>query len=333
MRDKRIDYLKGFTIILVILGHVVQYGHTDYDENVVYNIIYSFHMPLFMFLSGWVINYSLKKGVSFLTFIKKRFIGLMIPFITWAIIGSVYRSFSRATVFDIDSFIVNLKAYFLRPEHGLWYCWVLFFACLIHGILYKLPEKVGVCLLIAVAVCLWILRLPNVFGLHNLQKLFVFYVAGYLISKYKYGSNTVFNVVVVALWLVSIYLVVSHGHRHIIDEKLIETRYDYMLLNRLILALIAGTWIYVLFVFAKKIKQFDCIVLLGKYSLDLYVFQGFPTVAVRKIKYLIAGNDIFDILFTIVYTGILTIGIYYFSKKVIRKNKYLSLLLLGKTSN
>ena len=47
-----IDALKGFTILLVVLGHVLQ---VRYDiDNLLYRYIHSFHMPLFMFLSGYV---------------------------------------------------------------------------------------------------------------------------------------------------------------------------------------------------------------------------------------------------------------------------------------
>ena len=45
-RNLRLDSLKGFLIILVILGHI-----TD-DYNLIY-FIYVFHMPLFVLLSGY----------------------------------------------------------------------------------------------------------------------------------------------------------------------------------------------------------------------------------------------------------------------------------------
>ena len=48
------DMLKGFAIIMVIAGHAVQYlisGH--YYDKEVYRLIYSFHMPLFMAITGF----------------------------------------------------------------------------------------------------------------------------------------------------------------------------------------------------------------------------------------------------------------------------------------
>jgi fucose 4-O-acetylase-like acetyltransferase len=62
--SKRIEYidrLKGFAIVLVVLGHVTDgyfFGRFDPGSDDIFwticNIIYSFHMPAFMAVSGYV---------------------------------------------------------------------------------------------------------------------------------------------------------------------------------------------------------------------------------------------------------------------------------------
>lgn len=52
-RNDSIDFAKGFLMIFVILGHIVQ--GTIEDGNL-RGVIYSFHMPLFLFISGYMIN-------------------------------------------------------------------------------------------------------------------------------------------------------------------------------------------------------------------------------------------------------------------------------------
>lgn len=48
------DSLKGWLMILVILGHAIQtIMLEDCNNDHVWNIIYSFHMPAFMAVSGW----------------------------------------------------------------------------------------------------------------------------------------------------------------------------------------------------------------------------------------------------------------------------------------
>lgn len=73
---KRIEYIdiaRGIGILLVVLAHndfgfISQYG---------YQVIYSFHMPLFFLLSG----YFIKTNSSFFEFFKKRFHSLLKPYL------------------------------------------------------------------------------------------------------------------------------------------------------------------------------------------------------------------------------------------------------------
>jgi len=74
--SKRIEYIdiaRGIGILLVVLAHN-DFGNISAFG---YQVIYSFHMPLFFFLSG----YFIKTSVSFLEFFKKRFHSLLKPFL------------------------------------------------------------------------------------------------------------------------------------------------------------------------------------------------------------------------------------------------------------
>ena len=54
MRDNRIDSLKGFLIVLVVLGHLLRECCDLNGFNLNMTIyIYSFHMPLFILISGF----------------------------------------------------------------------------------------------------------------------------------------------------------------------------------------------------------------------------------------------------------------------------------------
>lgn len=54
-RINYIDRLKGFAILLVVMGHVSLFSFRG-NDNAVFGVIQSFHMPLFMFLSGIVVS-------------------------------------------------------------------------------------------------------------------------------------------------------------------------------------------------------------------------------------------------------------------------------------
>ena len=60
-RIEYIDNIKGFAILLVVMGHVIANWFGDFyvvldndtdNQLMIWKLIYSFHMPLFMFCSG-----------------------------------------------------------------------------------------------------------------------------------------------------------------------------------------------------------------------------------------------------------------------------------------
>jgi fucose 4-O-acetylase-like acetyltransferase len=74
--SKRIEYIdiaRGIGILLVVMGH------NDFSlvSPFVYKLIYSFHMPLFFFLSGYFLN----TGVGWWSFFQKRFNSLIKPYL------------------------------------------------------------------------------------------------------------------------------------------------------------------------------------------------------------------------------------------------------------
>ncbi len=105
-RDELLDFYKGIAIILVVLGHTFQlYNRLNFDESLGFRIIYSFHMPLFVFLSGaatanWLgtinINsnlYTYNKGA--LLRIYKSAVRLLLPFVAWGGSAFLYERHSR----------------------------------------------------------------------------------------------------------------------------------------------------------------------------------------------------------------------------------------------
>lgn len=49
-----IDNIKGLLIILVVLGHSIQAAGLGIETNLINRFIYSFHMPAFMAISGFL---------------------------------------------------------------------------------------------------------------------------------------------------------------------------------------------------------------------------------------------------------------------------------------
>lgn len=54
MRLLWIDWLKSILISLVVVGHSIQFSDVSFESNWLFRFIYSFHMPLFFFVSGFL---------------------------------------------------------------------------------------------------------------------------------------------------------------------------------------------------------------------------------------------------------------------------------------
>lgn len=74
-RSEYLDFLKAILIITVLLGHCIQYGggyeDNSFFDNKLFKFIYSFHMPLFMLISGYLFSESVKKGNFFVCYKKE----------------------------------------------------------------------------------------------------------------------------------------------------------------------------------------------------------------------------------------------------------------------
>ena len=169
-----VDGLKAFLIYLVVLGHCIQYTCSTYNENLVFYIIYSFHMPLFMFVSGFV---SYKETVK-MNVIVRRFVQLMIPFFFYTILGAIVKQ-------DIRIFIDTC----LYPERGLWFLWALFFIVLLNTCGKVLSQGLRVSPLIGDIIVFVFLAIAghctDLYGIATIAKFYLYYTIGLYVRKFE----------------------------------------------------------------------------------------------------------------------------------------------------
>lgn len=167
-REKWLDSFKGLGILFVVLGHCFppQEGVTNY--------LYSFHIALFFFVSG----YHLPKDIylqSFSSFSQKRFKRLMYPYfvyglityLIWLLLG---RNFGMNKVLDIPVlkpllglFYGNGFDNYLVFNIAIWFLPTLFSSLIIY---YRLTRifKNRVNLLLAVLTFLGIGYIDSIYG-------------------------------------------------------------------------------------------------------------------------------------------------------------------------
>ena len=93
------NVVKGIAIAAMVLGHAIQYGgganyynSSSYFENIVFRTIYGFHMPLLIFVSGYLFAFSIKK-YSLKRLCHKKMTSLLLPLmVNVAILVLLYES-------------------------------------------------------------------------------------------------------------------------------------------------------------------------------------------------------------------------------------------------
>lgn len=204
-RLQYIDIAKGICILLVITGHILQFNCCGYGSDTAFNFIYSFHMPVFMLLSGYVAALSQRRidaGVA-IDFIKKKFKSLVPPFFVWGLFISPFIIKQQG----IESIISTTKDLILNPSTGAWFIIVLFFIqlyFLLFRLLSERLDKYGKFLgdVIAFFIVMGLLVIStklvdncneSIWGIKQYLSIryFVCFILGYYYQKF--GQSIVFN--------------------------------------------------------------------------------------------------------------------------------------------
>ncbi|HHD2787152.1 TPA: acyltransferase family protein [Clostridium perfringens] len=120
-RNYLIDNSKGLLIFLVVLGHSLEFIRKDYEvARLLYVFIYEFHMPVFVFISGYL-SKNVEKGR------KNAVRNFLTPFllfnIIWNLITLVGPLFLRGKFTELPS---EQAFSFFTPGWALWYIFAMF---------------------------------------------------------------------------------------------------------------------------------------------------------------------------------------------------------------
>lgn len=115
MRLRNVDLLKGVLIILVIVGHILL-GSTE--QSLPRYIIYCFHIPVFIGLSGFLFNYTKMGQLSLKGFISKYLFRIILP---WVIAVLVYKLILNFNVIVQTHDYRIFTGAFKLPYNHLWF--------------------------------------------------------------------------------------------------------------------------------------------------------------------------------------------------------------------
>lgn len=136
-RDNTIDTLKGALIFLVVMAHILGGGVEHEQVKYIYDFIYTFHMPAFVLISGF-----LSKGCSNLD-IYKLSKHILVPFIVF---NFIYEFINFLLTGSISGYLKIGAPYWI-----MWYLLSLFFWQIIASVLFTFRYPLCLSLLISFA--------------------------------------------------------------------------------------------------------------------------------------------------------------------------------------
>lgn len=322
-----IDSLKGILILLVIVGHAIAkvIGNDAANNDYWWCLIYSFHMPAFIAVSGYLqyrSNSSNKKPLKLQ--IGRRFCQLMVPFLLWSIL-----------FFAIRGRIESYPNCILMPNTTFWFLWALFFICVIFAILEKVSEKwslkqdlvVGV-MCIVFAAFLVILKDIHLLGIQYILYYFLFYAIGYYIHKFGILIKSIMACVLMAFaWL----LLASFWRPQALPEFIPLSGMAATMLRFIYKFAVALVAVIVIFSIAPKYlirdnKASKVLTWLGTYSLGIYVIHLTFADLVSKFVFSFVNDTWAKILFLFVLFAVISSAIVW----LLNKFEWTSRLFLGK---
>lgn len=188
-RIEWIDSLRGLAMFFVILGH----AFTDH-KNVIRNYIYSFHMPLFFFISG--LTYK-KKDISFKDYLKSKCKGLLLPYLFINIFVLLIK-YGLSLVFNVykninllASFKAFIKGFGSIPCIQSWFLLTLLLVDIMFYLLKKIFKDdkqltVGVLLIFTLGYYVSKMKFSFDIPWHANTALIalIYYYGGYMFMKY-----------------------------------------------------------------------------------------------------------------------------------------------------
>lgn len=177
-RNTTLDAAKAIAIILVLLGHSIQYCSGLEKQKAlgmgVSLFIYSFHVPLFMLVSGWL-SYSTMQRHSVKAIINKRVKTFIWPILTITVVHLLVQYYEHR---DIKAILISVP---FSAINSLWFLWALAIATILMCFFRSLFQGRWWGYVVLVMLTL---VLPDGTPLRAYMFLVPFFVTGYVSAKY-----------------------------------------------------------------------------------------------------------------------------------------------------
>lgn len=327
-RNILVDKLKGYACFLVLFGHVIM-GIRLAGINIpaffegVELFIWSFHVALFLFLSGVVYKETgeWKGKKNRLSFIIHKFINLGVPYVVFSTVYILINSFVGET--NTNSSVLDVLNIWKTPVAQYWYLYALFFLFVIWTVFSKFLKNWQ----ITVIVLLLGYGLPLLgVGLGSFD--IVFYSA----LAFGIGTFVNFQEIIKLPIIVKCAVILAHlavGVLLIVFGKIESPLYKEIMI---VFGIYSSILLISIIQNVKPVSNF--LLFINKYSLQIYLLHTIFTAGVRIIlirlnivNWLIhvlvgtACGIVFSVLVAVAANKLKVLNIFFFPTKTYNRLK------------
>lgn len=292
-RDKSFDGLKYFLIFLVILGHM---NTSDFNALWTSKIIYAFHMPVFIFVSGYFSSAEIINVSRLWKWVRK----ILVIYIIAQLIQNLL-------FISLGGSVAITKLLFITPQMALWYLISLIFWRLLLIVAGQLGGGYFVCFTFLSLIIVFIVGFVPLTIL-SFQRTFTFlpfFMIGYLFKKYSllHKLESVPLLLTIIIFVVGLYT--SQFLPVYIPSKPYNDISDMVVL---VFQTMLGFLLCLCVVRFSRTGLFDVFSSYGQNTLWIYIGHTFLIVIQKNILRLMGCtlNEIEAIVLSIVYIILLT---------------------------
>lgn len=272
MKPKRIYYfdnIKALLIFLVVFGHLCESFISSSYYMYICTIIYTFHMPLFAFCSGYF-----SKSITARS--AKRIL-------------YIYITLQIAYLFFINSLFGRYDSFSLvSPSYIMWFLISLVSWQAIQTIIKKPSFKVVTLAIIASLLAGFITSIENKFSLSRTIVFLPYYLSGHYckIAKFDFKEFKKYKSIKITMLILSTVLLVAlYSVRNSLQYSWFWGAYGYINGNtfyiRLLSYILAIVFSLTIMVFIPY-NKLPLVSSIGKSTLTVFLFHGFIVLAIKK---------------------------------------------------
>lgn len=261
-----IDMAKGYGILGVIIGHISTPGITVW--------IYTFHIPLFFFMSGFLFN----TNYSLVVFLNRKIKALLIPYFCLAILIVFHELlFNRGFCWGgIELYEEIVKVIVQERYSPLWFIASLFWANFLYYIINKIIEgylikTVLVIILLSFSIIFW--KSGGCSMPWNIDITF-FILPFILIGNYLHANKGLYELIISRRWVMFLFLIgnvaIGGVNYHLTGRKIDLFFADVDIIPLTYLSAFLGIFFLII---VSHVKTYRIICYIGRNSLLIFAWH------------------------------------------------------------